>query len=90
MVGRMDLKAGVHEVEQSRCVDHVSSHQVSLTGPAGRSSRPTGTNPRSAPVSCQSARTWPKPGCTGSESSPRAIFIGKSRPSSHQNKQIEH
>ena len=31
MMGRMDLKPGVHEVEQSRCVDYVSSHPVSLT-----------------------------------------------------------
>jgi hypothetical protein len=42
-VGRMDLKPGVHEVEQSRCVDHVSSHGLSLTGPVwlerGSSSR---------------------------------------------------
>ena len=44
------LKPGVHEVEQGRCVDHVSSHGLSLTGtvsaqlPAG-----TGTNLRSAP-----------------------------------------
>jgi hypothetical protein len=33
LVGRMDLKPGVHEMEQSRCVDHVSSHGLSL--PAG-------------------------------------------------------
>jgi hypothetical protein len=33
MVGWMDLKPGVHEEEQSRCVDYVSGHQVSLTGP---------------------------------------------------------
>jgi len=31
----IDMKLGVHEVEQGRCVDHIASHGRSLAGPFG-------------------------------------------------------
>jgi hypothetical protein len=57
VVGRMDLKPGVHEVEQSRRVDHVSGHRLSLTGTVSAAPGHPGANLRSAPAGCRSTRT---------------------------------
>jgi hypothetical protein len=69
-VGRMDLEPGVHEVEQSRCVDHVSRHPVSLTGPV-RAQFPNRPDVTQA-------------GLRRPAKLPRAIFIDIARSSSHR------